>query len=669
MLPGERITPYVAASVIAVIFSILTLYPVSIIELLEAKTYDWRFHFRGKREFSRSIAIVAIDERSIKTLGRWPWPRALTSRLIGAISERRPRVIGIDMIFSEPEAGEGKKVIEEIKREYRKAGVSGRLSRRIEELGKGLDADSLLAGTLEKAGNAVLPLVFMIPMRTEVISEGAEPLYIRSARYMYQKEAGYSTPFDARQTLPPLEILADASAAMGHIYANYDPDGVIRWEPLSVGFRGSFYPSFSLEAARLFLGIPKDAVVLHAGSGVDLGGRFIPTDESGRMLINYAGPAGTFPAYSAVDVLSGKITEGALKDKVVLVGTTAIGAYDIHVTPYANMPGVEKQASAIENIMAGNYLERTESQWLMVIGFIAGSGVILGLLLPRLKAKAGALVAAMLFFSYTGAAYYLFSYRGIWIDYITPPLTVFFLYASIAGYRYMTEERRAREIQHIFSSYVTEKVVKELIERPELAKLGGERKDVTILFSDIRGFTTFSEKKQPEEVVASLNEYLKAMTGIVFRWDGTLDKFIGDAVMVFWGAPTEQKNHAELAVRCALDMIKRLRELQGRWRGEGKEAFDIGIGIDTGEVIVGNMGAEGKKMDYTVIGDHVNLASRAEGLTREFDAHIIITEFTYRRLEPVFNTLIGHVTVKELASVRLKGKEQPITIYSVESID
>lgn len=283
-----------------------------------------------------------------------------------------------------------------------------------------------------------------------------------------------------------------------------------------------------------------------------------------------------------------------------------------------------------------------------------------------LRALGSAALASCAFASSLLLLWYVSSFKGLWANFIIPSFTVFFIYATVSGFRFLAEKRRAREIKGIFSSYVTEKIVNELVKNPQLAKLGGERKEITVLFADIKGFTAFSEMRQPEEVVALLNDYLKLMTDIVFRWDGTLDKFVGDSIMVFWGAPTEQKNHAELAVRCALDMITKLKRLQEKWLKEGKEPFDIGIGINTGEVVVGNMGAEGKKMDYTVIGDHVNLGARAEGLTREYDTNILITEFTYRRLEGMFSRRIGHVTIKEMDSVKVRGREKPVVVYSLE---
>jgi len=221
----------------------------------------------------------------------------------------------------------------------------------------------------------------------------------------------------------------------------------------------------------------------------------------------------------------------------------------------------------------------------------------------------------------------------------------------------------------MFSSYVSPKIVKELIENPDKARLGGERRVVTLLFSDIIGFTSLSERRQPEEVVSLLNEYFKEMADIIFRWDGTLDKFVGDEIMALWGAPLEQPNHAELALRCALNMSEKLNELQEMWRQRGSDTFDVGIGLNTGEVIIGNIGATGKKMDYTAIGDHVNLAARVEQLTRQYGTRILITENTYAHVEPLIKKgLLGHFELNELAKVKVKGKENEVKILGLKGL-
>jgi adenylate cyclase len=319
------------------------------------------------------------------------------------------------------------------------------------------------------------------------------------------------------------------------------------------------------------------------------------------------------------------------------------------------MAGIEKHASVVDNILRGDFLRRTETSVVTLVFFFA---VLLGVLLPRLGAGAGAALFLALLGGYLGAVYYLFVAKGIWFNLVYPSFALFFGYTSQTAYRFFMEERRAREIRTMFSSYVSKRIVDELIRDPSKAKLGGDRKEITVLFSDIRGFTSFSEKLQPEEVVSLLNEYLGAMTEIVFEYEGTLDKFVGDAIMALWGAPVGQPDHAERACKCALAMIAKLKELQTKWAAEGKHVIDIGVGINTGDMVVGNMGAPGKKMDYTVIGDNVNLGARLEGLTRKYNNHIIISEYTFAKVKDI-------VQATELDSVTVKGKEKPVVVYDL----
>lgn len=250
-----------------------------------------------------------------------------------------------------------------------------------------------------------------------------------------------------------------------------------------------------------------------------------------------------------------------------------------------------------------------------------------------------------------------------------PLLNLIFISVTGFSYKYIKEEKRARELRKIFSRYVSPKIVEQLINNPEMTKLGGQRKEITVLFADIQGFTSLSEKKEPEEVVSLLNEYFKEMTDIIFKWDGTLDKFVGDEIMAFWGAPLEQPDHAELALRCSLDMSDSLEELQKKWQSEGMPVLDCGIGINTGTVLIGNIGAEDKKMDYTAIGDHVNLGARVEKMTRECNTRILITEFTFERIKELLRkNLIGHVEIKEVGTVHVKGRQMPVKIYSINTL-
>ncbi len=619
----------IIALIVALLLSIMHLGNVKLFEVLEEKTLDMRFAMRGGISPGPETVIAAIDEKSINKLGRFPWPRSTWGRVVDRLTEDGAKVVVFDVFFTEPENAE---------------------------------SDDLFQQAIRRSGRVILPIVFdfsetgykesgFIDKKLDVMTP--------SAYAILKRADDFSAPFHAKMALPPLHQFSSAAHSLAHINMMSDGDGTLRWEMLAIDYQGDYYPPIGLQAARLYRNVPPDKMVLDFAGAVELGNLAIPTDAYGRMLINYRGPNGTFPLYSLSDILDRSLPAGTFKDKIVLIGATAIGIYDLRVTPFStNMPGIEKHASVVDNILRGDFIYRTETSVLPLIFLFA---IVLGITIPRLGAKAGAALFVVLFAGYLSAVYYLFAAKGIWFNLVYPASALFFGYTSQTAYRFLTEERRARDIRKMFSSYVSKRIVDELIRDPSKAKLGGERKEITVLFSDIRGFTSFSEKHQPEEVVSLLNEYLGAMTNVVFEHEGTLDKFVGDAIMALWGAPVGQPDHAERACRCALDMIKKLKELQEKWTAEGKYAIDIGIGINTGDMVVGNMGAEGKKMDYTVIGDNVNLGARLEGLTRQYNNHIIISEFTYEKVKQV-------VQVNELGSVTVKGKQKPVVIYDLVGV-
>ena len=628
------------------------------VEELEDRTLDLRFWIRGAQDPGRDTVIVAIDEKSLEEKGRWPWSRSLQARLVERIKEEGARLIGLDLFYSEPESRE---------------------------------ADDRLASAIREARPVVMGLPLVIPVEGTPSSkpeagaddskrEGRHPDFLDHSAFLRVQQVSVERTFrlkEALDSLPPVEPIGPAAEALGHVYALPERDGILRREILVLRYGEEFFPSLSLQVARMALGMKQEEMTLQVGRGIQLGERFIPTDEYGRLLINYYGKEQTFPYYSAVDVLSGRISPEALRDKVVLVGTTALGTFDQKVIPFSNnYPGVEKNATVLTNILEGSFVHHSWVQKVLDIGTILLIGLGMGAALVRLKGLWGTAMAAGLFVALLLWLQWMFVWLGWWLNAVMPVGTLLLVYTAITADRYLIEERKAREIRAMFTSYVNPKIVEELVRRPDAARLGGQRKEVTILFSDVRGFTSFSEAHEPEEVVATLNEYLKAMTEVVFRWDGTLDKFVGDAIMVFWGAPVDQPNHAELAVRCALHMRQQLERLQEKWRAEGRAVLDSGIGINTGEVLVGNMGVEGKKMDYTVIGDHVNLASRVEGLTRQYNAGILMTEYTYRQIRhlvgvkvaPIGRAPLGHIRFRELPSVPVKGKTQSVTVYEVTSL-
>ncbi|MBI5182438.1 MAG: adenylate/guanylate cyclase domain-containing protein, partial [Nitrospirae bacterium] len=603
------------------------------------KTYDLRLHlkdFLGEQPMVDDIIIVLIDEKSIKKIGRWPWKRDVMAALVNNISKERPKVIGIDIMFSEKE---------------------------------GAKTDGRLAKAIKKAGNVVLATAFILPVEGKkgAVSDGP-PDFLWSSAYMEVKSV-MDIPWKEWSTKaefvnPPIRGFSE-SASLGHVNMHLDMDGVLRWEIMYLNYADDWYPPFSLQIARIALGIEMNEMALYGGSSIKIGNQFIYTDLRGMTLINYRSRNNPFQALSASDVIKGKAAKGIFKDKIVLIGASALGTYDQKITPIsADMPGVEKNANVVENILLNNF--NRKSPGIVELAVIIFTGISLGLLLPKLRAMSSVLLAVSFMAIYILMGCYLLLYKSLWINFVYPLSNIFVIFMAQTAIRFSREERKAKEVREMFSSYVSPKIVEELINHPEKAKLGGDRKTVTILFSDLIGFTSLSEKLPPEEVVAILNEYLKEMTDIIFRWDGTLDKFVGDEIVAFWGAPLEQENHAELAIRCALHMSSKLNKMQEEWRASGKSILDCGMGINTGEVLIGNIGAQGKKMDYTMIGDHVNLTARVEKLTREYHTRVLITEDTVRNIEALIKKgCFGHFELKEFPPVKVKGKEREVKVFGL----
>jgi len=652
---------------------------------LENTFLDFRFKLRGDRPVGHEVVLVVVDEKSLKELGRWPWSRDKQAQLVEGIAADGARVIGLDIIYAEPEVTEYLRELREVLSIASAPGAASPALREIlHEKLMVADTDRQFAKSLQTAKNVVLalPLVVLETHATQVepLPTTTAPEYIKRSEFMLVRQARSGEalePHQAIDALLPLKPFVEQALSLGHVYSLPDPDGVMRYEYLALRYQDAYYPSFGLEVARVYLGVPRDRMSLTLGVGVHLDEILIPTDQKARMLINYAGREQSFPYISATDVIHKRAPPKTFKDKAVLVGTAALATYDQETTPFsANFPGVEKNATVVENIIHRRFLGKSVWSGPLEVSMILLLGLTLTYGLHRLRALPGAIMAASVFLGYAAVAQYLFVKQGVWIPVLNPLLTIALTFMTLTVLSFMTKEKQAKEIRTMFSSYVSPRIVEELIKSPSKATLGGQRKELTMLFADLIGFTTYSEKRSAEDVVIQLNEYLGAMTEVVFRWNGTLDKFVGDEMVVFWGAPLDQPDHAELAIKCALHMRKRLRELQEKWKAEGKDPLDNGIGINTGTVVVGNIGAEGKKMDYTVIGDQVNLAARFQGLTRKFGCPIVVTEYTAEHLKGMIGAEekgdnrghLGHVSLRKLGSVKVKGKDKPVGAYTVESL-
>jgi len=436
----------------------------------------------------------------------------------------------------------------------------------------------------------------------------------------------------------PIEILKDSYKLLGLTNSYPDSDGILRSARIVYEYEGKKYFSLNAQLAASFLDRK-------------------PEDFGEEMLyVNYRKGGRGYIKYSFNLIYDAAFPKEWVKDKIVIMGSTAVGAFDHYPMPYDHLyPGVEFQATVIDNLLNGDYIR--QSPEFIIIILIILLGVIEGNLFLKMKQWHGMVLLVFTIVAYFFICQFLFNKYNFNLDTLKPSMSIMFSYLGIMTYRFRTEEREKRWIKKTFSYYLNPEVIKELADNPEKLRLGGERKNLTVLFSDIVGFTTLSEKLPPEETVSLLNEYLSAMTEIVFKHAGTLDKFIGDAIMCFWGAPVPQENHAERAVLCAVEMVEGLEELRKKWEKENRHLIDIGIGINSGECVVGNFGSA-QRMDYTVMGDTVNLTSRIEGLTRDYKTRIIISEVTYELVRNIVET-------KPLGEVKVKGKEKSVNIFEV----
>jgi adenylate cyclase len=444
----------------------------------------------------------------------------------------------------------------------------------------------------------------------------------------------------------PIEPLRK-NALTGFTNTFPETDGVNRKVPLTKDFEGETVPSLSIMGLSVFLGkTPLDIIKE----------KKIVIDDYNEMFVNFAGGYETFPYYSFASVLNDEVDPAKFKDKIVLVGGTATALFDLKAVPFSPIfPGFEIHANAISSMILGNFLRPWPGivTFIFIVLFAFLSGKLLGNITPW---KGGVSVVSV-FVGYFVLTHYLFTSRFIVGEFVAPALSLSLGYVGILFYRFMSEEKEKRQIKKNFSHYFSPKVMEKILSDPSHLKLGGQKRSMTVLFSDIRSFTTISESLDSEQLIALLNEYLTTMVEVVFKFEGTLDKFIGDAVMAFWGAPMPQEDHASRAVLCAIEMHEELEKLKAKWRAEGKRVFNIGIGVNTGEMTVGNMGSK-QKMEYTVIGDSVNLGSRLESLNKEYKTRMIISESTYEVVKDI-------VEAEPLGTVKVKGKHKAVNIYAV----
>lgn len=627
---------------------------------LDNRITDAMFRWRGVMPTTGQVVIVDIDEKSLRRVGQWPWPRDTVANLVRNLGSAEPKVIGLDILFAEEDRTSPKNFLAEL-RHFLPGAIS---AARLEEL-KGreaLDHDLTLGKAL---GETPSVLGYVFQTRNDGLKNDTDKPFPSALIRLEPSHFKYENLdlIRAYRAILNIEPIAQAESE-GFFNVFPDAAGTVRKVPFFMELDGVPYPSLALEMLRIGKGA--QALTIHVSQrvnsrresilGVSFADRVVPTDETGQLTVNFRGPAYTFPHIPAVDILEGRHLD-ELRHKYVLIGTSAAGLLDLRATPFSNIyPGVEVHATIIDNVLKGDpfsydyYTELGLTYTLIVMG-----GLLLSALLAYSSALAGGLGTLLLIEVTVLGNYFLFFKRNELVGMVYPLATILVVFMVVTFFNYFYEGREKRFISKAFGHYVSPQVVAQLRANPEQLSLRGEQKELTVLFSDIRGFTAISEAMDSAQLGRFMNEYLTAMSNIVMEHFGTVDKYIGDAVMAIWGAPLTDKTHAVHGVQAALAMVRKLEELRPQWQARGLPDIEIGIGINSGLMSVGNFGSE-QRFDYTVMGDNVNLASRLESSNKTYGTKIVISAYTRNALGDGFYC-------RFIDTVRVKGKIQPVMLY------
>ena len=664
------------------------------LQRLEFDSLDTRFRSRpaDKTPVDPRIVIVDIDQRSQEVLGKWPFSRTHFAKMLDVLREDGAKVVAFDITFDKPD-----QTVEQMRKIWRdlearkKNGepIDPKYETWLHQLVAENDADAQFAKSIDRFGPVVLGSFFLKKEELTGIDNATLDQYadlidwysitktamnpatgkqdfVELVRKYDQEENLFSA------TVANIPSLANPEnpekASIGFFNISADQDGILRRTLLVLPFGRSkdvndwqMFGSLEVQAVRLYLGLPTTQLSVDFNqvgvASINFGDELkLKPDYTGHMQINYRGPRGSYSYKSIADVVTRNFRPGFFTGKIVLVGASATGIGDQRSTPYGGIdyPGVEVHANVIDNILHQNFLVRGAQQALWDVLAILFLGIPLGIWMALVKPRwmwSGAALLAPL-----AAADYLAFRNGWWLNFTVPAMTLVGNVVLVSLYRVLVEEKEKRKVRAEFSNYLSPEVIRRLLIDPRL--VDPKKTDITVMFSDIRGFTTISEKLDAQELALFLNQYLSDMTSIVFKNNGTLDKYIGDAVMALWGAPFEEPGHATKACNAALEMMKRVRELQKVWEAEGKPKLEIGIGLNTGVASVGRMGSSLRR-GYTALGDVVNLSSRLEGLNKDYGTHIIVNETTYEGAKD------DGFMFRELDLIRVKGKLQPVTIYQL----
>lgn len=622
----------------------ITLYLLSPkpLVLLENVIKDTMFVIRGDIKADDRVAIIDIDEKSLKHLGQWPWSRNILAKVLENLTNAKVAAIGMDVLFAEEDISSPNKVLEKLD-----LNISSNVP----------DFDQIFADSIK---NSPTVTGFIFSMKNDGVKPEKDP---RTQAVIVEKNRPKESflPIAYRPILNTDKI-EKSSYSSGFLNNVPGFDGVVRSVPSVINYDGVLYPSLSIELLRLVLGIKK-IIVQYQSSGVEsiiLGKVKIPTDIYGHIRVNFTGHSPSYPYISAVDIYNNTFKKEQLEGKIVLLGTSSAGLYDLRSSPFdVIIPGVEVHAHLIDNIINNNFV--SQPQWSLTIDYIAiiliATIAFLSLLVHRVFVSIASAFTLLLLV--LGLHYFFMFYWGIIFNSIMLVLEIVFIYFLGIVINYIFEYKQKELIKTKFANKVSKEVMEDIVNSVDNLTLKGDMKEISIFFSDIRGFTAISESMEsPRKLIEFLNSYMTPMTDIIIKNKGTVDKFIGDAIMAYWNAPRKLENHADFALKSAIEQLDALKTLNLALREQNYPLIDIGIGLNTGDCVVGEMGSVGRS-DYTCIGDSVNLASRLEGLNKKYKTNIILSEFFLNHLlDPSI------YKIEELGSEKVKGKNKSVKIYA-----
>jgi adenylate cyclase len=644
-------------------------YNVGFINQLDNIIYDARLKLTMPRGIDNRVVILDIDEQSLGEIGRWPWSRNIMAQLIRDLFDTHGvALLGFDVVWAERDTSSGIETLDALARKELKEVPAFQSA--YQQLRERLNFDGMFAASL-RGRPVVLGYYFNSEARAVKANAIPEPVLPKgtfSGREIpFAKWVGYTG------NLP--EYLKNAAGA-GHFNPHVDEDGVSRRVPMILEFDGAYYESLSLAMVRALIkqqsgalpkvepGFPPERFLYEGYSGLEwltVGPATIPVDEAGMALIPYRGRKNSFPYLSLADVIKSRVEPGRLKGKIVLVGTTAPGLLDLRSTPVDSVyPGVEIHANLIAGMIDRSIKQKPPYILAAEVVLLLIGGVALSLLIPMLSALWATVVASLGVVLIAGFNFLVWTKAHTVLPLAASILMTAFLYTMNMAYGYFVESRSKRQFTELFGQYVPPELVDKMAQDPEKYSMEGRSDELTVMFSDIVGFTSISESLEPKELASFINEYLTSMSLIIRNHRGTLDKYIGDAIMAFWGAPVEDREHARQGVLAALAMQAQLAKINDEVRAKGWPEIRIGIGLNSGVMRVGDMGSKVRRA-YTVMGDPVNLGSRLEGLTREYGTGVLVGEATREKVKDV--------VFREVDRVKVKGKDEPVAIFQPLGLD